>query len=86
MTLSEFRAWLDGFKEAIGDAPTTEQWAKVLEKLAQVNDPAPVIVPQIPHSHWMLPASVWCGPAQSRANIDSGTAAAINGHYAGPSD
>ena len=32
MTINEFRAWLDGFKEAIGAAPTPEQWAKVLEK------------------------------------------------------
>jgi len=38
MTFNEFKSWLDGFSEAIGDAPTPEQWAKVVEKLATVQD------------------------------------------------
>ena len=36
MTLQEFTAWLDGFGEAIGDAPTPEQWAKVKGKFATI--------------------------------------------------
>lgn len=36
MTLAEFKAWLDGFKEAVGDAPTRDQWQKVLAKLQDV--------------------------------------------------
>lgn len=36
MTLSEFRAWLDGFSAAMGDAPTAEQWAAIKAKLADV--------------------------------------------------
>ena len=27
MTFNEFKSWLDGFSEAIGEAPTPEQWA-----------------------------------------------------------
>ena len=38
MTINEFRAWLDGFKEAIGEAPNPEQWAKVLDKVAIVRE------------------------------------------------
>ena len=42
MTLNEFRAWFDGFSEAIGDAPTPEQWAKIKAKLAQAREPLSV--------------------------------------------
>lgn len=48
MTLSEFKAWLDGFGEAIGDAPTPEQWAKIREKLATVAEPYVVQMPALP--------------------------------------
>lgn len=37
MNFAEFKHWLDGFSEAMGDAPTPEQWAKIKAKLAQVN-------------------------------------------------
>lgn len=40
MTPVEFRAWLDGFAEAVEGAPTPEQWAKVKAKLAEVKGPA----------------------------------------------
>lgn len=36
MTLNEFKAWLDGFSEAMGEAPTPEQWAKIKHKLGEV--------------------------------------------------
>jgi len=39
MTFSEFKSWLDGFSEAIGDAPTPEQWAKVKAKVGEVANP-----------------------------------------------
>lgn len=50
MTLNEFRAWFDGFSEAIGDAPTPEQWAKIK---AKVNGLGPLaglagLIPQTP--------------------------------------
>ena len=38
MTLAEFKAWLEGFKEAMGDAPTPEQWQKVLAKMETVRE------------------------------------------------
>lgn len=40
MTLQEFKAWLDGFTDAMGDAPTPEQWAKIKAKLGEVTAPA----------------------------------------------
>lgn len=45
MKLSEFKAWLDGFTDAMGDAPTPEQWAKIKAKLAQVQDFSGILSP-----------------------------------------
>ncbi len=37
MTLSEFKAWLEGFSEAFADGvPSADQWAKVQSKLNEV--------------------------------------------------
>lgn len=37
MTLSEFKAWLEGYSEAFtGGAPNADQWAKINEKLGLV--------------------------------------------------
>lgn len=43
MTLSEFKAWFEGFTESIEGkaAPTQKQWAKIKEKVGQING-APV--------------------------------------------
>lgn len=40
MTFREFKSWLDGFKEGVDDAPTPEQWAKILETVERVTVPA----------------------------------------------
>mgnify|MGYP006921299578 CR=1 FL=1 len=47
MTLNEFKAWLEGFSDAMGDTPTPEQWAKIKAKLATVRDDRP-FSPSIP--------------------------------------
>lgn len=74
MTISEFRAWLDGFKEAIGDAPTPEQWAKVLEKVATVYEPLRVgpNLPNIVGPYWSLtiPPNVPTWPSVTCGSID----------------
>ncbi len=70
MTIREFRAWLDGFKEAIGEAPTPEQWAKVLQKVSEVREPLPVLPntqPNILGPYWS-PTTVWCGPVTSKTS------------------
>lgn len=66
MMINEFRAWLDGFKEAVGDAPTPEQWAKVLAKLGEVHEPVdlrPFLAPATPPMTLpLLPyGPVWVG-------------------------
>lgn len=55
MTFAEFKAWLDGFSEGIGEAPTPEQWAKVRENLAQVYGPLPIATPVVIPSPYPTP-------------------------------
>lgn len=45
MELSEFKAWLEGFEEAIDGTPTPEQWGKIKSKLDEVRQPAPITRP-----------------------------------------
>ena len=43
MTIGEFHAWLDGYSASFTDGvPNAEQWAKVLEKIA---DLTPLVLP-----------------------------------------
>jgi hypothetical protein len=39
MTLSEFKAWLEGFTEVIDGPPSQEQWDRIKEKVASIVDP-----------------------------------------------
>jgi len=39
MTPTEFKAWFEGFCEAIDAAPTPEQWAKIKAKVADMGGP-----------------------------------------------
>jgi hypothetical protein len=39
MTPTEFKAWFEGFCEAIDAAPTPEQWAKIKAKAAEMGGP-----------------------------------------------
>ena len=38
MTLSEFQAWFEGFSEGIDKVPTEKQWAKIKEKMGDIDD------------------------------------------------
>lgn len=73
MQLNEFKAWLDGFSEAIGDAPTPEQWAKVKAKFAEVTSPL---------SGLQFPQGARAGfgvPDPSPGNVYLGQHAVVNG-------
>jgi hypothetical protein len=51
MTLSEFKAWFEGFSEGIDKAPTEKQFAKIKAKVADI-DGAPVSYPVFVHRYW----------------------------------
>lgn len=82
MTLAEFKAWLDGFKEAIGEAPTPEQWQKVLAKLQDVQPLADFGQFVAPAGGWPPPTALRAVPTRDSAN----TQAVVNGRPVGPSD
>lgn len=37
MTPSEFKAWSDGFTEAIGDRPSDKQWQRIKDRVAEID-------------------------------------------------
>lgn len=37
MTPSEFKAWFDGFTEAFDKTPTQKQWARIKERVAEID-------------------------------------------------
>lgn len=51
MTLSEFKAWFEGFSEGIDKAPSEAQFAKIKAKVALV-DGAPVTYPIFVDRYW----------------------------------
>ena len=40
MTQAEFKAWFDGFTEAIEKAPTQKQWARIKERVTEIDGKA----------------------------------------------
>jgi hypothetical protein len=56
MTLSEFKAWLEGFTEAIGGPPSQEQWDRIKEKVASIVEHPILTNPYVPiYSPFNLP-------------------------------
>lgn len=37
MTNKEFKAWFEGFTEALSGTPTKAQWARIKERVAEIN-------------------------------------------------
>ena len=60
MTDKEFKAWFEGFCEAIGDVPTKEQWEKVKRKVSQIENNSLVSVMRDPVK-WGVMDSGWGG-------------------------
>lgn len=42
MTIAEFKAWLEGFGEAMNGSPTPDQWEAIKAKIAQLREPLSV--------------------------------------------
>lgn len=85
MTLSEFKAWFEGFSEGIDTAPTAAQFAKIKAKVAEINGVAltrEVIVERY-RPFWGgsipgYPTHIWNGPVVTYAgNIGQVSAAGL---------
>ena len=37
MTMQEFKAWFDGFTEAVGGLPTAKQWSRIKERVSEID-------------------------------------------------
>lgn len=53
MTLNEFKAWFDGFTENVSKAPTIKQWARIKERVGEINDVA--VTERIYVDRWVTP-------------------------------
>ena len=85
MTLSEFKAWFEGFSEGIDKAPTEKQFAKIKAKVADINGVAvtyPVYIDRyVPH--WPAYYHPWVSVGGAGVGISTVGAIWQNGSYAG---
>lgn len=71
MTLSEFKAWFEGFTENIEGEPTAKQWKKIKSRVAEINGNS--VTERYFYDHyWHRP---WVGPWYSTTYGLSATAA-----------
>jgi hypothetical protein len=75
MTPREFKAWFEGFTEAMDGQPTPAQWAKIKERVAQIDGTPtsyPVYVDRyVPRRYWDLePYRVWCSGAANTGRVE----------------
>ncbi len=66
MTQGEFKAWFEGFSEAIGEVPTKKQWARIKERAAEIDGKTVterVYIDRYVDRYW--PARRWYGPYYS---------------------
>ena len=85
MKLDEFKAWLEGFEEAISGSPNKAQWTKIKARLASVDNISDVQViekhyrdwnPYRPY--WSTGGAVWMGStnlagSSVTAEVDAGS-------------
>jgi len=53
MTIAEFKAWLEGFGEAMSGPPTAEQWATIKTKLGRVNEKPAAVYREGVQPRWL---------------------------------
>lgn len=58
MTLSEFKAWFEGFTENINGQPNKKQWERICKRVKQIEkDQTPIIIERHIRPYW---DRVWC--------------------------
>ena len=51
MTLSEFKAWFEGFTESMEKAPTPNQWERIKERVAKIQTDSAVAQDKLRRAH-----------------------------------
>ena len=81
MNMSEFKAWFEGFSEVITVAPNPQQWARIKQRLAQV-DGVPTTYPvylreygyPVGREWWVYPSlspTVTCGGSATSGYVQN---------------
>lgn len=89
MTPQEFKAWFEGFTEAMDGQPTPSQWEKVKLRVSQI-DGRPVSYPIYLDRYWSRPVpyprwpETWCASNSGTALSASSVETLLN--CASPSD
>lgn len=63
MTLQEFKAWFEGFTENMKGVPTQKQWARIQERVGQIDGIA--LTKEVIYRYWPTYSSIpgyttWC--------------------------
>ena len=58
MTPREFKAWFDGFTEAMTGTPTKAQWSRIKERVAEI-DGNPISYPVFMDRYWSPYYPIW---------------------------
>jgi hypothetical protein len=74
MTPSEFKAWFDGFTEALAGVPTKAQWARIKERVSEIDGKTTVVNWHWP-SAWPYPYQQYLAQAWPYRTTSGGTSA-----------
>lgn len=58
MNLSEFKAWFEGYTEAMEGRPTEKQWKRIQGRVKEIKD-APTSYPVFVDRYWNYPRPYW---------------------------
>lgn len=72
MTLSEFKAWFEGFSEGIDTAPTEKQFAKIKAKVALITG-TPTTYPVFIDRYRTYLDGIWIAPDRYPYTVSYGT-------------
>jgi len=87
MTLSEFKAWFEGFTENMEGPPNKKQWARIQKRVEQITaNPVSVThyVTREIKPYWNQP--VWCGATTIGAGISNASSTAADYNALGQAD
>lgn len=84
MTLSEFKAWFEGFSEGIDKAPTEKQFAKIKAKVALITG-TPTTYPVFIDRYRTYLDGIWVSPDRYPYTVSysSGSIGVSGGVYSG---
>lgn len=69
MTLSEFKAWFEGFCEGIDEAPSIPQWQKIKAKIAETETLIPLQVNRLDPNRFLVGGGAPGFPAGYPQNV-----------------